>query len=93
MYFDDEGETPKFNRVDDRGELKLCDKEFERVELVPSPGVTFWGDNDIVKITVQLAEAKDMEIDRASRRFGVLRLREGRWFYNSALGVYGALSD
>lgn len=93
LYFDDEGETPKFNRVDDRGELKLCDKEFERVELVSSPAVSLWGDNDIVKITVQLAEAKGMEIDRASRKFGVLRLREGRWFYNSALGVYGVLSD
>jgi CRISPR-associated endonuclease/helicase Cas3 len=92
LYFDDEGESPTFNRVDDRGELKLCDNEFERVELVLSPGVSLWGDNDIVEITVQLAEAKDMEIGRTSRRFGVLRLREDRWFYNSALGVHGALN-
>lgn len=93
LYFDDEGEAPKFNRIDDRGELKLCDKEFERVEFVSSPGVSLWGDNNIVEITVQLAETKDMDIDRASRRFGVLRLREGHWFYHSALGVFGALSD
>ncbi len=93
LYFEEEGETPQFNKFDDRGDLKLCDKEFERVEIVLSPGVSLWGDNDIVKITVQLAEAQDIDIDRASRRFGVLRLREDRWFYHSALGVYGALSD
>jgi len=79
--------------VVDSGELKLCDKEFERVELVLSPGVSLWGNNDIVEITVQLAEAKDMEIGRASRKFGVLRLREDRWFYHSDLGVHGALLD
>lgn len=92
LYFEDEGETPKFHKFDDRGELKLCDKEFERVDFEPCLGVSLWGDNDIVEIMVQLAEAQDMELDRASRKFGVLRLREGRWFYHSALGVHGALS-
>ena len=93
LYLEEEGDAPRFNKFDDNGDLKLCDKEFMRVELVLSPGVSLWGDNDIVEITVQLAEAKDMAIDRASRRFGVLRLREGHWFYHSALGVFGELSD
>ena len=93
LYFEEEGDTPKFYKFDDSGDLKLCDKDFVRVELVLSPGISLWGDNDIVEITAQLAEAKDMDIDRASRRFGVIRLREGCWFYHRALGVFGALSD
>jgi CRISPR-associated endonuclease/helicase Cas3 len=93
LYFEDEGETPEFNEADERGDLKLCEKAFERIVPEISHGVSLWGDNDIAKITVQLAESMDMEIDQASRRFGVLRLRktDQRWLYNSALGVHGAL--
>lgn len=93
LYFEEEGDTPKFHKFEENGDLKLCDKEFERVELVLSHGMSLWGADDIVVITEQLAEAQDLEIDRASRRYGVIRLRDGRWFYHSALGVYGELSE
>ena len=91
----DEGETPEFNKVDERGDLKRCENEFERVEPELKPGVSLWGDNDIARITLELAEAKDMEIGQASRRFGVLRLRDTdkRWFYSNVLGVYGDARD
>jgi CRISPR-associated endonuclease/helicase Cas3 len=93
LYFEEEGDTPKFHKFEENGDLKLCDKEFERVQLVLSPGVSLWGNDDIVEITEQLAEAQDLEIGRASKRYGVLRLREGRWCYHSALGVYGEVAD
>lgn len=93
LYFEEEGDTPKFHKFEENGDLKLCDKEFERVKLVMSPGVSLWGNDDIVEITEQLAERQDLEIDRASRRYGVIRLREGRWLYHSALGVYEDVSE
>lgn len=64
LYFNDEGEKPEFNKVDDCGDLKLCEKEFERVKPEMGDGVSLWGDNDITKITLQLAVSMDMEIDR-----------------------------
>ena len=94
LYLDAEGEEPEFNEVDDCGDLKPCENAFDRVGAEVSHGVSFWGENDLATITAQLAEAMDMEIDHASRRFGVLRLRqtEQRWLYNSNLGVHGVLA-
>lgn len=91
LYFEDEGDKPEFNKVDDCGDLKVCENEFVRVEPELSPGVSLWGENDFAGIIVQLADELDMEIGEACRKFGVLRLRERSWFYSSALGVYGEL--
>lgn len=93
LYFEEEGDTPQFHKFDDSGVLKLCDKEFEWVKLVLSPRVSLWGNDDIVEITEQLAEAQDLEIGRASRRYGVIRLREGNWLYHSSLGVYEDVAE
>ena len=94
LYLEDEGEVPQFQKVDERGELKLCDKEFERIEsgaLEINSGVSLWGENDPASIIMQLAESMEMDIDQSSRRFGVIRLREQRWRYHPALGVHDAL--
>ncbi len=94
LYLEVEGEVPQFQKVDERGELKLCDKEFERIEsdeLEINPGVSIWGENDPAAIIMQLADSMEMDIDQSSRRFGVIRLREQRWQYHPALGVHDAL--
>lgn len=94
LYMESEREEPLFCEVDVNGELKRCEKLFERIELQQADGVSLWGNNDIAGTTVQLADSMDMEIDWASRRFAVFRLRktEQRWLYSSALGVFGDLT-
>jgi len=91
FYLENEGDAPEFNRVNERGELKLCDKEFKRIELEINPGVSFWGQNNAAEIMIQLAEEMEMDIEQASRRFGVIRLRDQRWFYHPVLGVHDSL--
>lgn len=93
MYFEDEGETPCFHIVDDRNELKACDDNFKRVELEGeiSQRVSLWGENDLAEEIVRLAELKDMDISHASRRFGVMRLRDENWLYHPVLGVHDEL--
>jgi CRISPR-associated endonuclease/helicase Cas3 len=92
LYLEEEGESPEFQEVNEQGELKRCEKRFERCELEIDRGVSLWGDNDPAAVIIQLANALDMDIGYASRRFGVLRLRDKqRWLYHPALGVHGAL--
>jgi CRISPR-associated endonuclease/helicase Cas3 len=90
LYFNEEGEVPKFHRIEDDGNLKSDDKKFEREPLEPTERVSFWGDNDIVRIVEKLAESMDMDLAKASQRFGQLELREkdSNWFYHKNLGIY-----
>lgn len=93
LYMEHETEDPKFNEVGERGELKVCEKRFERVDAPRVDGVLLWGNYDIAVLTLQLAESQDMEIGEASRKFAGLRLPEGDevWLYNSVLGVHRRL--
>lgn len=93
LYMEDETEIPQFHEVGENGELKLCEKVFERVGAPCADGVSLWGDYDIASVILQLAESLDMEIGMASRKFAGVRLigSDQRWLYNSALGVHRAL--
>lgn len=93
LYMEDETEEPRFNEVGESGELKVCEKRFERVDVPRANGVFLWGNYDVAALTLQLAESQEMKIGEASRKFAGLRLPDGDqvWLYNSALGVYRAL--
>lgn len=93
LYMEDETEEPRFHLVGEDGEQKLCENEFKRVDAPSADGVSFWGHYDIATLTLQLAEAQDMEIAVASRKFAGLRLPGGDqvWLYNSVLGVHREL--
>lgn len=92
LYFEEEGDEPVFNKINDHGDLVPCDKEFEKIDLDEFPaGVSLWGDNTPSDILVQLAESLNMEIGETCRRFGVMRLMEQRWLYHPALGVHRAI--
>lgn len=93
LYFEEEGETPECNAIDDRGELKPCAYLLTPMEPEPRSSVSLWGDNDFAGIIMQLAEVQDMAIGEACRKFGGIRLRDPdkRWFYSSTLGVFGEL--
>jgi CRISPR-associated endonuclease/helicase Cas3 len=90
LCVEDEGEEPRFYEVEADGGLKLCDKTFERIQSVIAKGVSIWGKDDMAAIAAHLAEAMDRDLGYVSRRFGVLRLRQGeqRWLYSPALGVH-----
>ena len=92
LYFEEEGDEPVFNKINDHGDLVPCDKEFEKIDLAEFPaGVSLWGENTPSGILVQLAESLNMEIGETCRRFGVMRLMEQRWLYHPALGVHRAI--
>ncbi len=90
LFFDEEGDTPLFHKVGDRGEMVRSDRNFERVELRGASGVSLWGADDPAEIITELAVSMDMPIGDACRRFGGLRLRERSWLYHPVLGVHGA---
>lgn len=90
LYMEDEGQEPLFHSIDERGELKRCDKAFQRVEVALAEGVSHWGEQDMAAIAGKLGERMDQPLHQITRRFGVLNLPEGndRWLYNSALGAH-----
>jgi CRISPR-associated endonuclease/helicase Cas3 len=92
LYFEEEGDKPLFNKINDDGMLVPYDKGFERVPLELDQGVSLWGENEPSAIITHLAVLFNMEIGESCRRFGVIRVREQRWLYHSALGVHGALN-
>jgi CRISPR-associated endonuclease/helicase Cas3 len=97
LYFEDEGETPVFQKYSDPGVLEPCEKEFERVKMdPPANGISLWGEDELVNTILSLAELLNMQIKETCLQFAVLRLiekktktgEEIRWQYHPTFGVY-----
>lgn len=91
LFFEAEGEPPKFHKKNDTGNLVPCDKEFQRIQVDPASGVSIWGEFNFSEMLLHLAESMDMGTNEACRQFGMLRLREQQWRYHPALGIHGKL--
>jgi hypothetical protein len=92
---EDEGDEPEFRQQHDNGELKSCNYLFEPVTAETASGVSVWGHQSLAEIALDLADARSMELENVSRRYGTLQLRKlsdsRKWCYHSILGVYSAL--
>lgn len=97
LYLENEGDEPEFRQWHENGELKGCGYLFveitvERADRISTWG---WGYQSFADIALELASAKDMDLEEASRRYGVLRLRKlngsRKWGYHPILGVHRAL--
>ena len=93
LYLEEENETAEFCLLTPDGELKRSqNKRFKREELELGERVVPWINNEIEQLITEQAEKMDAELAHCSRRFAVLRLREGEdWFYHTLLGVYKRL--
>lgn len=95
LYLEDEGDEPEFRQWHENGELKPCRSLFDEIEVRIADGVSTWGYQSFDDIALELANAKDMELEEVSRRYGVLRLRKlndsSKWCYHPILGVHRAL--
>ncbi len=94
FHLEEEGDEPQFKMVDDRGILIPAEKilRHDKVALARR-GVSLWGDNNIGRILLELAESRNMDLEQASRVFGVISLMEKQEerFYHEWLGVYDGL--
>lgn len=95
LYMEDESEEPEFFQMHDNGELKSCKHLFEEVMVGLAASVSVWGHQSFADIALDLADARDMELESVSRRYGILRLRKlngsKKWRYHPILGVHGIL--
>lgn len=95
FYFEEEGDVPLLHLIDERGDLKLCDKDkLERVEVDCVAGVSLWGANDYASLITELSEIKELDLRVACRKFGVISLPSrgnDRWRYHETLGIHRPL--
>ena len=94
LYMEDEDDEPQFHLVAETGELAPVDlNRFIHMEYPFDPAVQPWVENNVKKLTEQLAEKMGLELGEVSRRFAELRLRKinDKWLYNPLFGVHGAL--
>lgn len=98
FHLEEEGDEPQLRMVGDRGILIPAEKTLQqdKVDLAPR-GVSLWGDNNVGRILLELAESRNMDLEQASRVFGGISLREKKAdneksFYHEWLGVYDGLN-
>lgn len=93
FHLEGEAEQGKFHKVDANGEIKLCDLEFERIEIKQHDRVSFWANSNPEEEILNIADAKEMNIHTACRKFGSIRLKERNWQYHPTLGVHQSIHD
>ncbi|ADH86223.1 type I-F CRISPR-associated helicase Cas3f [Desulfurivibrio alkaliphilus] len=96
FHLEDEGDEPQFKMVDQqRGGVLIPAAQTLRPAnvILAQRGISFWGDNNIARILLELSESLDMDLDQASRVFGTIGLSEKQEarLYHEGLGVYDEL--
>jgi CRISPR-associated endonuclease/helicase Cas3 len=89
----EEDDTPEFSLMQENGALKPAGR-FREQPLSMAVGVNAWFAIDYAEVLRVLAEAKQMELNAVSRRYGEITLRVSRkeeteqWLYHPVLGVF-----
>lgn len=97
LYLKYEGDEPEFYQWHENGELKPCRHLFDEItiEVETAAGISVWGYRSFDDIALELANARDIELEEVSRRYGVLQLRKlngsRKWCYQPILGVHSEL--
>ena len=95
LYFEEEGDTPKFNSLND-GIIKDYHDKFRTEKFKNADRISVWGYEPYELSILQQVEFNENEIDisNACRKFGEIRLRSNdkEWLYHPNLGVYTDLN-
>ena len=75
LYFEEEGDSPKFNLVEDDGTLTLRDKSFERIKFEAGDRVYPWFNNDFTLIAIKLMQRTGLCLEEISMKFGEIRIQ------------------
>ncbi len=93
LYFEEEGDTPTFNSLND-GILKEYTSKFRTEKFPNADRISVLGYQGYKDSILQQAEFNEISISEACRKFGEIRLRsnEKEWLYHPNLGVYTDLN-
>ncbi|MGM0439638.1 MAG: type I-F CRISPR-associated helicase Cas3f [Chlamydiota bacterium] len=95
LYTEDKDEPAQFYKVEEDSDsgLKLCEENFDRVDLDIGQRVSFLDRSDIDSVISDIADSMDWEISGVSKKFGVVTLRkdERQWSYHRNVGIHHTL--
>lgn len=92
LWIAEEGDKPRFRRIDEGIEGWKDSGGFIAIEQEMAPGISAWLDMDYEKIYQQLADEFAWELPRISATFGEIRLvadEKKSWCWHPLLGVFG----
>ena len=92
FVFDEDSEKEVFSLLAPRAEPVPSENLLSQEELELAQGVSLWGGTDYLKLLEDLAAKLELDIERASRRFGTIELYRDEaqkgWKRHTALGVW-----